>query len=55
MIDVLNKHFQGTLNITKAQSGFVQFANYLAYFLMAISAGLLARQFGYSSSASALR
>jgi FHS family L-fucose permease-like MFS transporter len=47
MIDVLNKHFQNTLQITKAQSGFVQFSNYLAYFLMAVPAGLLARRFGY--------
>ncbi|GAA0568138.1 sugar MFS transporter [Rhizomicrobium electricum] len=47
LIDVLNKHFQSTLHITKYQSGFVQSANYLAYFLMAIPAGLLARRFGY--------
>ena len=47
MIDILNKHFQNTLHINKFQSGFVQFANYLAYFLMAIPAGLLARKFGY--------
>ena len=36
MIDILNKHFQDTLRITKEQSGLVQAANYLAYFLMAI-------------------
>lgn len=47
LIDVLNKHFQSTLHINKYQSGFVQTANYLAYFLMAIPAGLLARRFGY--------
>ena len=47
MIDILNKHFQNTLHINKFQSGFVQFANYLAYFLMAIPAGLMARKFGY--------
>jgi FHS family L-fucose permease-like MFS transporter len=47
MIDILNKHFQNTLHINKFQSGFVQFANYLAYFLMAIPAGLLAKKFGY--------
>jgi len=46
-IDILNKHFQDTLQLTKEQSGLVQFANYLAYFLMAIPAGLIARQFGY--------
>ena len=47
MIDILNKHFQETLHISKFQSGFVQFANYIAYFLMAIPAGLLAKRFGY--------
>jgi MFS transporter, FHS family, L-fucose permease len=47
MIDILNKHFQDTLRINKAQSGLVQAANYLAYFLMAIPAGLVAKRFGY--------
>ena len=47
MIDVLNKHFQDTLHINKEQSGLVQAANYLAYFLMAIPAGLIAKKFGY--------
>jgi FHS family L-fucose permease-like MFS transporter len=47
MIDILNKHFQDSLHINKAQSGLVQFANYIAYFLMAIPAGLIARKFGY--------
>jgi FHS family L-fucose permease-like MFS transporter len=47
MIDILNKHFQDSLHINKQQSGLVQFANYLAYFLMAIPAGLIARKTGY--------
>jgi len=47
MIDNLNKHFQNSLHINKEQSGLVQFANYLAYFLMAVPAGLIARKFGY--------
>lgn len=47
LIDVLNKHFQTTLHINRFQSGFVQTANYIAYFLMAVPAGLLARRFGY--------
>jgi len=47
MIDILNKHFQDSLHINKEQSGLVQFANYLAYFLMAIPAGLIARKIGY--------
>src|SRR5579863_481719 len=47
MIDILNKHFQDTLGINKEQSGLVQAANYLAYFAMAIPAGLIAKKFGY--------
>src|SRR3954465_12928456 len=47
MIDILNKHFQDTLHINKEQSGLVQAANYLAYFLMAVPAGLIAKKFGY--------
>src|SRR5271168_3825544 len=47
MIDVLNKHFQNSLHISKAASGFVQFANFIGYFVMAIPSGLLARRFGY--------
>jgi len=49
MIDILNKHFQDTLRINKEQSGLVQAANYLAYFLLAIPAGLIAKKFGYKS------
>jgi len=49
MIDVLNKHFQNTLHISKAQSAFVQFSNYMGYFLMALPAGILARRFGYKA------
>jgi FHS family L-fucose permease-like MFS transporter len=47
MIDVLNKHFQNSLNVSKMQSALVQFANYMGYFLMAIPSGMLARRFGY--------
>jgi MFS transporter, FHS family, L-fucose permease len=47
MIDILNKHFQDTLRINKEQSGLVQAANYLGYFLMAIPTGLIAKRFGY--------
>jgi MFS transporter, FHS family, L-fucose permease len=46
MIDILNKHFQDMLRINKEQSGLVQAANYLAYFTMAIPAGLIAKRFG---------
>ena len=47
MIDVLNKHFQNSLGVSKTGSALVQFANYMGYFFMAIPAGMLARRFGY--------
>jgi FHS family L-fucose permease-like MFS transporter len=47
LLDVLNKHFQDSLHLTKAQSGAVQASAYGAYFLMAIPAGIIARKFGY--------
>lgn len=47
LIDVLNKHFQEALHISKARSAFVQFAYYMGYFFMAIPAGFLAKRFGY--------
>ncbi len=47
MIDVLNKHFQDSLHVTKAQSAFVQFSWYGAYFLLALPAGWVARKLGY--------
>jgi hypothetical protein len=43
MIDVMDKHFQDFLHLTKSQSAWVQFAHYLGYFLMALPAGWLAR------------
>jgi FHS family L-fucose permease-like MFS transporter len=47
MIDVMDKHFQDKLHLTKAQSANVQWAHYLGYFLMALPAGLLTRRIGY--------
>lgn len=47
MLDVLNKHFQTILDISKAKSGMIQFAMYMAYFLMALPAGYFMRRFGY--------
>jgi FHS family L-fucose permease-like MFS transporter len=46
-LDVLNKHFQELLHMSKAKSAFVQFVFYGGYFLMAIPAGLLMQKFGY--------
>lgn len=46
-IDVLNKHFQELLNMSKARSAFIQFVFYGGYFLMAIPAGLIMQKAGY--------
>ena len=40
ILDVLNKHFQELLDITKAHSAFIQAMMYMGYFVMAIPAGL---------------
>src|SRR5512140_1003073 len=47
LLDVLNKHFQDILGITKAKSGYVQAALYGGYLVMAIPAGLIMNRFGY--------
>jgi MFS transporter, FHS family, L-fucose permease len=47
MIDVMDKHFQEELNLSKSQSAWVQFAHYLGYFLMSVPAGWLATKLGY--------
>ncbi|MFH1194824.1 MAG: L-fucose:H+ symporter permease [bacterium] len=47
MIDVMDKHFQDFLHLTKSQSAWVQFAHYLGYLLMALPASWLARKLGY--------
>jgi FHS family L-fucose permease-like MFS transporter len=47
MIDVMDKHFQDLLHLTKAQSAWVQFAHYLGYLLMSLPASWLARKLGY--------
>ena len=47
MLDVLNKHFQMILHVSKAQSGLVQTSVFGAYFLVAWPAALLIRRIGY--------
>jgi FHS family L-fucose permease-like MFS transporter len=47
MLDVLNKQFQNSLGLSRFESGFVQSANFIAYFVMALPAGMLAKRFGY--------
>ena len=47
LLDVLNKHFQELLTISKAESGLVQFSVYGGYFLAALPAGYFMNRFGY--------
>jgi FHS family L-fucose permease-like MFS transporter len=47
MLDVLNKHFQEVLNISKAESAWVQVCTFGAYFLMALPAGYFMKRWGY--------
>ena len=47
ILDVLNKHFQQTMDITIARSSMVQATTYIGYFLMAIPAGLFLTRYGY--------
>src|SRR4051795_11273493 len=47
LLDVLDKHFQNTLHVSKAESGFVQFSLYIGYLLMAYPAGVFMKRFGY--------
>lgn len=47
ILDVLNKHFQEVLDITRTHSAMVQFMFYLGYFVMAIPAGLFITRYGY--------
>lgn len=49
LLDVLNKHFQETLDITRARSGLLQFAYFGAYFLMALPAAMLMNRKGYKT------
>jgi FHS family L-fucose permease-like MFS transporter len=50
MLDVLNKHFQNILNVSKAQSGLVQTSVFIPYLLLAFPAALLNRRIGYQRS-----
>ena len=47
MLDVLNKHFQNILHVSKTQSGLIQTSVFGAYFLMALPSALLIRRIGY--------
>jgi MFS transporter, FHS family, L-fucose permease len=47
LLDVLNKHFQETLNITRQRSTLLQAAYFGAYFLIALPAGIFMNKAGY--------
>ncbi|OMP79351.1 sugar MFS transporter [[Flexibacter] sp. ATCC 35208] len=45
--DVLNRHFQHVLHISKSRSGLVQLSLFGAYAVMGIPAGIFMKRFGY--------
>lgn len=47
ILDVLNKHFQNSLDISITQSSLIQVTTYLGYFIMAIPAGWFINRQGY--------
>lgn len=47
LLDVLNKHFQATMGVSKARSTLLQAAYFGAYFLVALPAGLFMNKYGY--------
>lgn len=47
LLDVLNKHFQDTLYVSKARSAMLQAAYFGAYFLIALPAGAFMKKYGY--------
>src|SRR5277367_1050069 len=47
LLDVLNRHFQETLGVGKAQSTFLQIAYFGAYLTLSFPAGMLLRRAGY--------
>ena len=47
ILDVLNKHFQNSMDISITQSSLIQVTTYVSYFLLAIPAGLFINRWGY--------
>lgn len=47
MGDILNRHFQKVLHLSKAESGLIQFSIFGAYAVMGIPAGLFMKKYGY--------
>jgi FHS family L-fucose permease-like MFS transporter len=49
MSDVLNRHFQTALNVSKSQSGLIQLSVFGAYFMMSVPAGYFLKKYGYKA------
>jgi MFS transporter, FHS family, L-fucose permease len=49
MGDILNRHFQKVLHLTKAESGLIQFSIFGAYAVMGIPAGIFMKKYGYKN------
>jgi len=47
LLDVLDKHFQNTLHVSKAESGMIQFSLYIGYLVMGGPAGVFMKRYGY--------
>lgn len=47
--DVLIKHFQKAFDLSRGQSGIIQTAFYIGYFVMALPAGTAMKRFGYKN------
>ena len=47
MLDVLNKHFQNLLSVSRTQSGLIQTSFFLAYLIVAFPAAKMIRRVGY--------
>jgi FHS family L-fucose permease-like MFS transporter len=45
--DVLIRHFQAALDLSRGQSSFIQLAFYIGYFCAALPAGFVIRRYGY--------
>lgn len=50
MMDVLNKHFQTVLHISKSRSALIQLATFGAYAVVALPVGFFMKHFGYKKA-----
>lgn len=47
MMDILNKHFQTVLHISKSRSSFIQISTFAAYAIVALPVGIFMKKYGY--------